>query len=105
MKRPLNESFRPFSIPYDAKYIDTIEIGSDITSGTGVEVYIWGGQTECEKIFFTRYFLLLTVSMVVGGFYSGSWTTKDCIPINDNFYSINFSAETLYVVDSLSPWQ
>ena len=50
MKRPLNESFRPFSIPYDAKYFDTIEIGSDVTSGTGVEVYVWGGQTECEII-------------------------------------------------------
>ena len=48
MKRPLNETFRPFSIPYEAKYLDTIEIGSDVTTGTGVEVYVWGGQTECE---------------------------------------------------------
>jgi hypothetical protein len=69
MKRPLNESFRPFSIPYDAKYIDTIEIGSDITSGAGVEVYVWGGQTECERDYLSilvSYFVaILIYSMYV----------------------------------------
>ena len=47
-KRPINETFRPFSIPTDAKYLDTIEIGSDMVPGAGLEVYVWGGQTECE---------------------------------------------------------
>ena len=44
-KRFLNDTFRPFSIPFDAKYIDTVEIGSNLAPGDGVEVYVWGGQT------------------------------------------------------------
>ena len=32
-----------------------------------------------------------------GGFYSGTWTTKGCIPVSDYYYSTYFSAETLYV--------
>ena len=46
----LNETFRPFSIPYEARYIDTVEIGSNIAPGDGVEVYIWGGQTNGKPL-------------------------------------------------------
>ena len=42
----LNETFRPFSISYDAKYIDTLEIGSNLGPDLGIEVYIWGGETD-----------------------------------------------------------
>lgn len=53
-KRFLNDTFRPFSIPFDAKYIDTVEIGSNLGPGDGVEVYVWGGQTpgrpHCKPI-------------------------------------------------------
>ena len=49
-KRLLNETFRPFSIPYDARYLDTIEIGSDVTPGAGIEVYVWGGETDCKFV-------------------------------------------------------
>lgn len=49
-KRFLNETFRPFGIPEDARYIDTIEIGSNAKPGEGVEVNIWGGQTQGEKL-------------------------------------------------------
>ena len=44
-KRFLNGTFRPFSISFDAKYIDTVEIGSNLAPGDGVEVYVWGGPT------------------------------------------------------------
>ena len=49
-KRFLNETFRPFSIPFDARYIDTIEIGSNLAPGDGVEAYIWGGQTPGKNL-------------------------------------------------------
>ena len=48
-KRYLNDTFRPWSIPYDAKYVDTLEIGSNIAPDLGIEVYVWEGtDTESE---------------------------------------------------------
>ena len=49
-RRLLNDTFRPFSIPYTARYIDTIEIGSNFAPGDGVEAYIWGGQTTGKNL-------------------------------------------------------
>ena len=45
-RRYLNETFRPFSIPYNARYVDTLEIGSNIEEGLGLEVYVWEGETD-----------------------------------------------------------
>ena len=46
MRSYLNETFRPFSIPYDAKYVDTLEIGSNVKPGMGLEVNVWGGKID-----------------------------------------------------------
>ena len=32
---------------------------------------------------------------VVGGFYSGTWTVKDCIPVTDDFFGRSFASSTL----------
>ena len=49
-KRYLNDTFRPFGIPYDAKYVDTLEIGSNIEPDLGIEVYVWEGvDTESKE--------------------------------------------------------
>ena len=50
-KRPLTEPFRPFSIPYDARWIDSVEIGSNAGTGVGVEIQIWEGRTPGELRF------------------------------------------------------
>ena len=34
-----------------------------------------------------------------GGFFTGTWTVKDCIPVNDEYVSTYFSASTLYVAN------
>ena len=46
MRRYLNESFRPFGVQYNARYVDTVEIGSNVEAGLGLEVAIWEGETE-----------------------------------------------------------
>ena len=46
MRSYLNETFRPFSIPYDAKLVDVLEIGSNIAPDLGIEVSVWEGETE-----------------------------------------------------------
>ena len=48
-KRLLNDTFRPFGIPYDAKYVDTLEIGSNIAPDLGIEVYVWEGVDTTSK--------------------------------------------------------
>ena len=50
MRTYLNETFRPFSIPYNARYVDTVEIGSNVEPGLGLEVYIWEGETDGKSI-------------------------------------------------------
>ena len=44
-KHVLNDTFRPFSIPFDAKFVDRLEIGSNAVAGAGVEVDVWEGNT------------------------------------------------------------
>lgn len=46
MRYYLNETFRPFGVPYNARYVDTVEIGSNIEPGLGLEVAVWEGETE-----------------------------------------------------------
>lgn len=46
MRQYLNETFRPFGVPYDARYIGTVEIGSNLESGLGLEVAVWEGETD-----------------------------------------------------------
>jgi hypothetical protein len=46
MRYYLNETFRPFGVPYNARYVGTVEIGSNIGPGLGLEVGVWEGQTE-----------------------------------------------------------
>ena len=46
MRQYLNETFRPFGIPFDARYVGTVEIGSNIEQGLGLEVAIWEGETD-----------------------------------------------------------
>ena len=46
MRGYLNETFRPFGVPFDARYVDTVEIGSNLGPGLGLEVYIWEGETD-----------------------------------------------------------
>lgn len=48
-RRYLNDTFRPFGIPYDAKYVDTLEIGSNIGPDLGIEVYVWEGVDSKSK--------------------------------------------------------
>lgn len=49
-RRYLNDTFRPFGIPYDAKYVDTLEIGSNIEPDLGIEIYVWEGiDTESKE--------------------------------------------------------
>jgi hypothetical protein len=50
MRRYLNETFRPFGISFDAKYVGTVEIGSNIGPGLGLEVALWEGQTEGKSM-------------------------------------------------------
>ena len=58
-RRYLNETFRPFSIPYDAKYVDTLEIGSNIAPDLGIEIYVWEGvDTERKDLIATNYYNL-----------------------------------------------
>ena len=49
-RRYLNDTFRPFGIPYDAKYVDTLEIGSNIEPDLGIEVYVWEGIDTESKL-------------------------------------------------------
>ena len=46
MRSYLNETFRPFSIPYDARLVDVLEIGSNIAPDLGIEVSVWEGETN-----------------------------------------------------------
>ena len=48
MKSYLNETFRPFSIPYDARFVGELEIGSNIKPGMGLTVTVWEGETTGE---------------------------------------------------------
>jgi hypothetical protein len=50
MRRYLNETFRPFDVPFDAKYVGTVEIGSNIGPGLGLEVALWEEQTEGKSM-------------------------------------------------------
>ena len=49
----LNETFRPFSISYDAKLVDVLEIGSNAGEGLGIEVSVWEGITDGKHIIMT----------------------------------------------------
>ena len=42
----LYEAFRPFNIPFDAKLVDVLEIGSNADPEAGVEVSVWEGDTD-----------------------------------------------------------
>jgi hypothetical protein len=53
MRYYLNETFRPFGVPYNARYVGTVEIGSNIGPGLGLEVGVWEGQTEGNIIIMT----------------------------------------------------
>ena len=50
MRYTLDEPFRPFGVQYNAKYVDTVEIGSNVEAGLGLEVAIWEGQTESKSM-------------------------------------------------------
>ena len=45
-KQPLNETFRPIEVPYNAQHVDTLEIGSNAVAGAGVQVDLWAGDTD-----------------------------------------------------------
>ena len=47
-KQSLNATFRPIEVPYSAKFFDKVEIGSNAVDGAGVEVTLWGGETDGE---------------------------------------------------------
>jgi hypothetical protein len=46
----LNETFRPFEIPFEAKFVDRLEIGSNSVPGAGVEVNVWEGDTRGKEL-------------------------------------------------------
>ena len=54
MRRYLNETFRPFGVPYNARYVDTVEIGSNVEPGLGLEVAVWEGETESQYSIWTN---------------------------------------------------
>ena len=67
-KRYLNDTFRPFGIPYDAKYVDTLEIGSNIEPDLGIEVYVWEGtdtQSKHDIVVITMKVHLATRSVLI----------------------------------------
>ena len=96
-RRYLNESFRPFSIPYDAKYVDTLEIGSNIAPDLGIEIYVWEGVDTERKDQFNmqwmqlQFFFLLFVTTTTmynlagDATYTSTFTTKGCLPVSDEF--------------------
>lgn len=43
-KRTLNDTFRPIGVPDYAKYLDTMEIGSNAVPAAGVQVTLWAGD-------------------------------------------------------------
>ena len=49
-KYVLNETFRPYEIPFGAKFVDRVEIGSNAVSGAGVEVDIWEGTAVGKSL-------------------------------------------------------
>ena len=63
-RRYLNDTFRPFGIPYDAKYVDTLEIGSNIGPDLGIEVYVWEGIDTESKEGPIRYSVLYTIMII-----------------------------------------
>ena len=38
---------------------------------------------------------IVYIIIIVGGFFTGSWTVKDCIPVQDEYFSRSFSSSTL----------
>ena len=72
--------------------------------GSSFELFLWYLKSRCgiQKCTCTLILLLFMNfhSMHIskaGGFYTGTWTTKDCIPVSDDYYSAVFSSMTLYV--------
>ena len=106
MRYYLNETFRPFAVPYNARYVDTVEIGSNIQAGLGLEVAVWEGVTEGKN---NEYGQIVIASERVctsqhnnilifkdGGYFSSSFTTKRtqpgepwngeyCLPVSDSY--------------------
>ena len=51
-KRTLNDTFRPIGVPDYAKYIDTVEIGSNAVANAGIEVNFWAGDNPGKRSYF-----------------------------------------------------
>ena len=97
----LTEPFRPFSIGYDAKLVDVLEIGSNVEPGLGIEVSVWEGRSEGKHIitmsgagienFIGRYihyvssFTTIHTPCADGGTYTQVFTTKGCLPVSDDY--------------------
>ena len=43
-KRSLNDTFRPFGVPDYAKYLNTVEIGTNAVPNAGIQVNLWAGD-------------------------------------------------------------
>ena len=64
-KYALNETFRPIEIPFGAKFIDRVEIGSNAATGAGVEVDIWEGTAPGKNFFLSLHLSSLSLSSLV----------------------------------------
>ena len=47
-REPLKYPFHPFNISLNARYVDSLVIGSNAGLGTGLEVQIWEGEDLSE---------------------------------------------------------
>ena len=57
-KRVLNGTFRPFGVPDYAKYIDTVEIGSNAGPETGVQVTVWAGDNPRKIVYSSSHIII-----------------------------------------------
>ena len=50
MRTYLNETFRPFGVSFEDKFVGVVEIGSNVEPGLGLEVAIWEGETDGKSM-------------------------------------------------------
>ena len=55
-KRSLNDTFRPIGVPDYAKYVDTVEIGSNAVPNAGIAVNFWAGDNPGTKCSHNYYY-------------------------------------------------
>lgn len=57
-KRTLNDTFRPFGVPDYAKYLDTVEIGSNAVPNAGIQVTLWAGDNPGSLLITTATIII-----------------------------------------------